>query len=121
MRQMQVEIDEDDASRLEVCSRERGIPVDELIRWAVSIWLGPRQGLSREEIKRRALSVIGLGFPSSGLDDISVEHDRYLDEAYGSWQSSPTPQDSSHSLPAATATTEGRKQRGKGPSPATSV
>jgi hypothetical protein len=34
----------------------------------------------REEVKRRALAAIGRF--SSGPQDLSTEHDRYLDEAY---------------------------------------
>lgn len=36
--------------------------------------------IDREERRRRALSVVGAF--SSGVDDLSVNHDKYLAEAY---------------------------------------
>ncbi len=37
-------------------------------------------GIDREERRRRALSVVGAF--ASGVDDLSVNHDQYLAEAY---------------------------------------
>ena len=37
-------------------------------------------GIDREERRRRALSVVGAF--ASGVDDLSVNHDEYLAEAY---------------------------------------
>ncbi len=37
-------------------------------------------GIDREELRRRALSVVGAF--SSDVDDLSVNHDKYLAEAY---------------------------------------
>ena len=111
MRKLQIELDDDQARRLGVVAAQRRLPVEELIRQAVAVWLGPRYGLSDEEVTRRALAVVGKF--NSGLPDISVEHDRYLDEVYGSWQSSPILQDSSPSSTEQTTTTEKRGRRGK--------
>ncbi|MFL6235505.1 MAG: hypothetical protein ACJ76N_20380 [Thermoanaerobaculia bacterium] len=47
----------------------------------------------REEIKKRALAVSGRF--RSGLKDLSTEHDRYLEDAFGGESSSSTPRPSS--------------------------
>ena len=41
---------------------------------------GSSDSIDREERRRRALSIIGAF--SSGVDDLSVNHDHYLAEAY---------------------------------------
>lgn len=40
------------------------------------------EGFEREARRRRALSIVGAF--SSGVDDLSVNHDKYLAEAYAS-------------------------------------
>jgi hypothetical protein len=49
--------------------------------------------MDREELKRRALAVSGRF--RSGLKDLSTEHDRYLEEAFGEGRPSSTPRPSS--------------------------
>lgn len=37
---------------------------------------------SQDELRQRALSVIGIAKDIDGATDISINHDKYLDEAY---------------------------------------
>lgn len=53
-----------------------------IVREAVDAKLQERED-ERERIKRRALSVIGM-FRGTG-ENVSGDHDRHLDEAYGDW------------------------------------
>jgi hypothetical protein len=53
----------------------------ELIRISVDTLLHTLTILDREERKRRALSVIGRF--ESGIPDLALQHDRYLEEEYG--------------------------------------
>jgi hypothetical protein len=57
------------------------ISMAELIRRAVDDWLQQAGAVDREEQKQRALAVVGRFH--SGHADISIEHDRYLAEAFG--------------------------------------
>lgn len=50
------------------------------IRRSVDLFLERRQKPCRAELKRRALSVIGKY--SSDSDDVSINHDAYLTDAY---------------------------------------
>lgn len=54
-----------------------------IVREAVDDKLHDREA-RREDVKRQALSVIGTGHGGRGKD-VSEDHDRYLDEAYGDW------------------------------------
>ncbi len=51
-----------------------------LIRQGVDLYLDTRRGPSDQERRQRALDVAGRF--SSGLGDVSSEHDRYLADAY---------------------------------------
>ena len=51
-----------------------------LIRQGVDLYLDARRGPSDEERRQRALDVVGRF--SSGLSDVSSEHDRYLADAF---------------------------------------
>ena len=54
----------------------------ELIRTSVDAMLHTRIITGADERKQRALSVIGQF--ESGVPDLALEHDRYLEEAFGS-------------------------------------
>jgi hypothetical protein len=62
-------------------SSERSQPVAELIRMSIDAFLEREAGISGERRRARAKSAAGR-FASS-LTDVSAEHDRYLDEAFG--------------------------------------
>jgi len=82
MSQRDVVLDEEQAVELHRLAAEQGIEVADLVKEAVARWLRETHGVSYEERKRRALAALGRF--SSGLHDISGEHDRYLEEAYRS-------------------------------------
>jgi hypothetical protein len=52
----------------------------ELIRRGVDALLRSKAPMGREEKKRRALAAVGRF--RSGISDLSVDHDRYLAEAF---------------------------------------
>jgi len=54
--------------------------IDDMIRHRTDIGGGKQIDADREERRRRALSVVGAF--SSGVDDLSINHDLYLAEAY---------------------------------------
>ncbi len=54
--------------------------IDDMIRHRMDIGGGKQIDVDREEGRRRALSVVGAF--SSGVDDLSINHDQYLAEAY---------------------------------------
>lgn len=59
-------------------AEERGVSIDELIRQSVERLI---EGDDRRERRRRALAVLGRYHDEA--TDVAVNHDRYLDAAYG--------------------------------------
>jgi predicted DNA-binding protein len=80
MVRLQIQLEEEQAKALRQISREQGRPVAELVRRAVDVLLRSRGQPSREDLKRRAMEVIGRFH--SGKSDVSSQHDRYLADAY---------------------------------------
>ena len=78
----QISLEPDQAERLRRLARERGVSMAHLIREAVDATYGPEAPDSREALWARAWSAVGCGH--SGLGDVAEDHDRYLDEIYGS-------------------------------------
>ena len=78
MVRTQIQLHEDQASALKRLATERGTSMATLIREAVDELLARPGG--REERIRRALAAVGTF--RSGTRDISVDHDKYLAEAY---------------------------------------
>ena len=81
MIRTQVSFDEEQYSALQRRADERGISMAALVREAVEDKLADRD---RERLNRLALSAIGIVRGKPG-ENISEDHDRYLDEAYGDW------------------------------------
>lgn len=81
MVRTQILLTEEQAVALRELAAEEGKSMAELIRISVDSLLRSRQLLDAEERKQRALSVIGRY--ASGLNDLALEHDRYLAESYG--------------------------------------
>jgi hypothetical protein len=77
MIRTQIQLDEAQAEGLRKLAAERGMSLAALVREAVNALL---RDAGREEKIRRALALGGKF--SSGLRDVSVEHDRYLAEDY---------------------------------------
>jgi hypothetical protein len=80
MIRTQVQLRENQYETLKEISRTSGESIAALIRRAVDQLLLVR-GPDRKALYRGAHSVVGKYTASES--DISVEHDRYLDEAYG--------------------------------------
>lgn len=80
---MQIQFDEDQARELKRVAEERGVSVAALTREAVGRLLSERGELTRAE--RRALALDAMGRFAGDGSPVAVEHDRYLDEAYGDW------------------------------------
>lgn len=80
MIRTQILLTDQQARALRELAAEEGKSMAELIRISVDALLQSRVTINPAERKRRALSVIGQF--ESGVSDLSIEHDRYLDEAY---------------------------------------
>ncbi len=78
MVRTQIPLTAHQAEALRQISAETRKSIAELIRQSVELYLRARQGPTREELVKRAASVIGMS--SSGLSDVGVNHDRYLAE-----------------------------------------
>lgn len=84
----QILLTENQARILEQIAAEQETTVTELIRQCIDDMIRHRMDFGgakqidadREERRRRALSVVGAF--SSGVDDLSINHDQYLAEAY---------------------------------------
>ena len=77
MIRTQIQLSDEQKKRLDELSRARGKSVAALIREAVDRLLASRQP-DRTTLYRRALDVVGRY--EAGKRDVSVDHDRYLDE-----------------------------------------
>jgi len=77
-----IELTEEQDRLIEQAAAEQGRSVSELIREGVDQVLRAGDHLSREELRRRAAALSGRF--RSGCPDLSTEHDRYLEEAFGS-------------------------------------
>lgn len=79
MFRTQIQLTEEQADALKKLAEKRRVSVAELVREAVERLL--KEHDEREQEKWRwALSLVGAF--RSGVSDISVNHDKYLDEAY---------------------------------------
>jgi len=80
MVRMQAQLTARQLAALREIATERGVSVAALIREGVDAVIERRAKPSREELVRRALAVAGKY--SSGVPDLAVNHDEYLDEGY---------------------------------------
>lgn len=80
MIRTQIQLTEEQSSNLKKLSIEEGKSVAELIRSAVTVFLQSRTVISTEEKRKRAVAVIGRF--SCNEKDLSLNHDKYLAEAY---------------------------------------
>ena len=80
MIQIHIALTEDQIECLQRLSMKQNVSVDELVRRGADSLLTQQTTLSKQEHKRRAVSVIGKY--SSKNHDISERHDDYLAEAY---------------------------------------
>jgi hypothetical protein len=80
MVRTQVQLTERQLDTLRELSTATGRSVAELVRLGVELYLSSQHRPSRKEQIDRALSALGKF--SSGRNDVSVHHDRYLAEAF---------------------------------------
>jgi len=83
----QIQLDERQAERLKTVAASRGLSMAEWIRRAVDSALLTDCLPDKEEQRRRAIAASGRF--NSGVTDISVEHDKYLAEAFSDHLPSP--------------------------------
>ncbi len=74
----QIQLTEEQETRLKARAASEGVSVADLIRRGVDLCL--QAPVSREEQKRRALAVIGRF--NSGCGDLAERHDAYLPGVY---------------------------------------
>jgi len=81
MVRTQIQLTEEQAQILKEMSREKGVSMAELIRQSIDSFIRFRNQPTLAEKRQKALAIVGQF--SSGVPDLSTEHDRYLAEAYG--------------------------------------
>lgn len=96
MVRIMVQLTEEQLNALKEISRARKTPVAKLVRESVAQYIvtAPRE-LTYEEKRQRALDFIQQikegkfqAHDIEGKTDVSVNHDEYLDEIYGTWKKS---------------------------------
>lgn len=80
MVRTQVQFTEEQVSALKRLSAKTGRSVADLVREGVARYLASPERPDREELVRRALSLVDQF--SSGPGDVSENHDRYLADAF---------------------------------------
>lgn len=80
MIRTQIQLTEEQANALKKLALSRHLSIAELIRQAVDNMIKTSTFLDTEERRKRAIDIVGRF--SSGKNDISREHDKYLTEAF---------------------------------------
>jgi hypothetical protein len=81
MVRTQIQLTEQQSRQLKARALSEGRSMAELVRQSVDVYLRSAGPPGRAERKRRALAAIGRF--RSGVSDLSVNHDHYLEEAFG--------------------------------------
>jgi hypothetical protein len=81
MYRTQIQLTESQMNGLKDLASTQKKSVAELIRQAVDVLLRSSGAINDEERRRRAIAATGRF--RSGRHDLSTDHDRYLNEAYG--------------------------------------
>lgn len=79
MVRTQIQLTEEQASRLKSLAAKQGVSMAELVRRGVDLLLNGASPDRSDERRRRATDVRGF---RSGIPDLAVNHDRYLAEVY---------------------------------------
>jgi len=82
MIRTQIQLTEAQAQALRELSRRENISIAKLIRRSLDRFLNSSMVIDDEERRIRAIKAVGRF--RSGKSDISVNHDRYLDDSYQS-------------------------------------
>jgi hypothetical protein len=80
MVRTQIQLTEEQSESLRRLAEIDNVSLAEVIRRSVDSYIEARRDVSREERKRRLLTVVGIGH--SGVSDLAVNHDKYLAEIY---------------------------------------
>ena len=80
MIRTQIQLTEEQSHALKSLAARRGVSVAELIRQSVDSFIRSSTGLNVHERRLRAIAAAGRF--RSGQDDIAMNHDHYLAEAY---------------------------------------
>lgn len=80
MVRTQVQLTEAQAQAIKRLAADRDVPMAEIIRQSIDAYLRDLHKPSEQELRRRALSIIGM--VKDGPSDMSARHDDYLAEAY---------------------------------------
>ena len=81
MVRTQIQLRDDQSTRLRELARREGASVAQMIRKAIDRLFEETGAASASASRRDALKVVGMF--RSGLSDVARQHDRHLDEAYG--------------------------------------
>ena len=80
MIRTQVQLTEEQLRALKDLAREEERSVADLVRQSVAEYLVRRPRVDRAELLRRARGMVGRY--RSGVPDLALDHDRYLDDAF---------------------------------------
>ena len=80
MVRTQIQLTEEQSRRLRAIAANEGVSLAEMIRRSIDQFVRTRSQISQAEKRKRALAVVGKY--TSGVGDVSIEHDRYLTEIY---------------------------------------
>ncbi len=83
MIRTQVQLTEEQVKTLKEIATRKGVSVSEIVRQSIENTIRSDMEISYEERCRRALEVMGKF--RSGKSDVSVNHDKYLAEAFKDW------------------------------------
>ncbi len=81
MLRTQVQFTETQYRRLRLLAQRRGVSISEVVRESVERHLD-EESYDAETLYSRAAEIIGAYNDRDGSDDLSSNHDDYLDEAY---------------------------------------
>lgn len=98
MIRTQIQLEEKQYHTLKEMAAEYNVSMATLIRQSVERFIEQEEKPSREELKRRALSIIGIAKDVDGATDVSINHDKYLDEAYDYFSDIRVPEGSENDL-----------------------
>ncbi len=98
MIRTQIQLEEKQYQTLKEMAAEYNVSMATLIRQSVDRFIEQEEEPNREELKKRALSIIGIAQDIDGATDVSVNHDKYLNEAYDYFTDIRVPEGSENDL-----------------------
>ena len=83
MKRTIIQLTEEQHRFLRELAAEYHVSVSEMVRRSVdSLAQNKPRARSREEIRRRAMAWVGIAHDKDGMTDLSMNHDKYLEEIY---------------------------------------